>query len=339
MRLRHLIILLTFFLHLFACKDTNSSEAVGNETTTPSEEITNEEEEAIVAELPTYVYPWVDQLRIRDTPGTKGVVLGKLKENEPLEYLGEETVEQHETTLRGKTVKAPWIKVKTKSDITGWIFGGATTTQAPARDMSTSPFDDCYKKGAKRWRQDDNCFEAIAKKQFRNDRQFVRERNGAYLLTLLDGTFKVFDIKDATATEELLAYTYIFYLKEMGFFVLKRTFPERSDYLLVNDKTGKATAMSGIPKASPNRNFILTLDNQKDTSSIEIWELSDVGLNIVWERQLSEEQAFRPWWLDNKAIQLVTQSTDQPNKAADTSLILLDETGEWVYEDRNAAEI
>lgn len=337
MRYRHLIILLTFFLFFFACKDKNSSAAVENETTTPVVETAIEAEPTV--KLPTYVYPWVDQLRIRSTPGSTGTVLGKLKENEPLEYLGEETVEQHETTLRGKTVKAPWIKVKTAKDITGWVFGGATTTKSPAKDMSASPFDDCYKKGSKRWRQDDECIATIARRQFRTDQQFVRERNGAYLLTLLDGTFKVFDVKDAAPQEQLERYNYMFYLKEMGFFVLKRTFAEREDYLLVNDKSGKTTIINGLPKVSPNRNYLFTLDNQNDYSKVAIWELSDAGLTLEWEQTLTGERAFRPWWLDNDSVQLVVQSTEEAKKAADTQLILRNSMGEWEYEDRNTAEI
>ncbi|MEL7020598.1 MAG: SH3 domain-containing protein [Bacteroidota bacterium] len=342
MNLRHLIILLTFCTAFAACKDNNnSSEVVGQTSMMDVEEVTIEDESATdAAVLPTYVYPWVDQLRIRSTPGTKGAVLGKLKEHESLEYLGEETVDLHETSLRGKTVKAPWIKVKTENGITGWIFGGATTTKAPARDTAPSLFDNCYKKGSKRWQQDDDCIRTQARRQFRADKQFVRQRNGSYLFTLLDGTLSEFDPKSADTTARVQTYEYMFYLNKMGYFVLKRNFYTRTaDYLLINDKTGQSTVIGGLPKVSPQGNYLLTLDNQGTTSNLEIWELSDRGLTLSWKQTLDGERAFRPWWLDNDTVQIMVQSTADTQRAADTQLVMREKTGEWWYEDRKMPEI
>lgn len=335
MQLRHIIILLTFGSLYSACKDTNLPEQPESETTTLVEESATE----VVEQLPTYVYPWVDQLRIRSTPNAKGTVLAKLKEGEPLKYLGEETMEETEVTLRGKTIKAPWIKVQTENEITGWIFGGAITSKAPARDMSFTPYDDCYRQKNQRWQRDRNCVSKVASRQLRSDKQFVQKRDDAILITLLDGTFKVFDKKDTDTPTELIAYQYMFYLKEMGFFVLRRDFGGRFDYLLVNDKSGKGTALNGLPKASPNRDYLITLNNQPENTQIEIWQLSNDGLTLNWQKTLTEEQAFRPQWFDNSSIQVITQFTNRPQKAADTSLIQRSAAGEWEYEDKTAAEL
>lgn len=335
MQLRHLIILLTFGTLYVACKDTKLPEQTESETTTQSEESATE----VVEKLPTYVYPWVDQLRLRSTPNSKGAVIAKLKEGEALKYLGEETLEETEVTLRGKTVKAPWIKVQTESEITGWVFGGATTSKAPAKDMSFTPFDDCYQKKRQRWQRDQNCVTKKAYQQMRTDKQFIQQRKNALLITLLDGTLKVFDKNDTDAPTELIDYQYMFYLREMGFFVLQRNFSNRSDYVLINDKSGKKTVLNGLPKASPERNYLITINNQVKDSQIEIWQLSDAGLVLDWQKTLTEEQAFRPQWFDNSSIQVVTQFTNRPKKAADTSLIQRNGDGEWEYEDKTAAEL
>lgn len=86
----------------------------------------------VVAELPegvtiteTNLYvSTVDNLRIRETPELNGNVIGKIMRFEEVEYRGEKSTTQTSLEVDGDQISAPWIKVKTKQGVEGWIWGG-----------------------------------------------------------------------------------------------------------------------------------------------------------------------------------------------------------------------
>ena len=78
----------------------------------------------------------VDQLRVRSAPDLESEVIGVLHEGETMTYVGEDSEEEIEVTLRGKKVKAPFKKVVINSGKTGWVFGGAV---APASSDLNKP--------------------------------------------------------------------------------------------------------------------------------------------------------------------------------------------------------
>ncbi|WCL49857.1 SH3 domain-containing protein [Leptospira sp. GIMC2001] len=67
----------------------------------------------------------VENLRLRNTPDINGKVLQTIKENEIVLSLGEMSKESIEVDIRGKKIKAPWVKVKTSNSLEGWVFLGA----------------------------------------------------------------------------------------------------------------------------------------------------------------------------------------------------------------------
>lgn len=334
MELRNLIILLTFLLAINACKDTTLQEETDSETDTVTEKIANEP----VVELPKVLYTWVDQLRLRKTPNSKGQVLIKLSEGDSLKYLGEETVEKYDVTLRGKKVNAPWIKVETFKGVTGWIFGGGTTTVSPIHDRSPMAFDKCYVQEGKRWRLDKACSGRLAYKQLKADSRFVKLRRGELIFTLLNGQLK------SLKPQEELSYTYFGYLDKMGFFVVQATETEGGHYVLINDKTGQETIIQGTPKPSPNGKYLVTtnVDTAEgfEFNGIQIWGFTEMGFEKQMERVLEGEEAYYPQWLDNKTVRVSVQPMEsRSNGAADELLILHTSTGEWEYEDRNIEEL
>jgi len=78
----------------------------------------------------------VDQLRVRSAPDLEAEVIGVLHEGETMTYVGEDSEEEIEVTLRGKKVKAPFKKVVINNGKTGWVFGGAV---APASSELNKP--------------------------------------------------------------------------------------------------------------------------------------------------------------------------------------------------------
>lgn len=68
----------------------------------------------------------VDNLRIRETPDINGKVIGKIMRFEEVEYQGATSQVEMTLDVDGEQISAPWIKVKTKTGVEGWIWGGFT---------------------------------------------------------------------------------------------------------------------------------------------------------------------------------------------------------------------
>lgn len=80
----------------------------------------------------------VDDLRVRKGPGKDAEVVGELKEGSYVEYLGESSRLLEEVTLRGKKIKAPWMKVRLPDGGEGWVFGGAIEDEKAAAKAKAS---------------------------------------------------------------------------------------------------------------------------------------------------------------------------------------------------------
>jgi hypothetical protein len=79
----------------------------------------------------------VADLRLRETPGEKGVIVATLPKGARLEDLGEVSDFTTRVTLRGITFDEPWIKVKTSTGQTGWVYGGGLIFDASQNSTST----------------------------------------------------------------------------------------------------------------------------------------------------------------------------------------------------------
>lgn len=66
----------------------------------------------------------IDQLRLRDSPGTKGKEVAKLTEGTKLYDLDEVSKFTTSVKLRGIQFDEPWIKVKTDQNQEGWVYAG-----------------------------------------------------------------------------------------------------------------------------------------------------------------------------------------------------------------------
>ena len=66
----------------------------------------------------------INHLRVRNTPGPDGEVIATLSEGDTLYDLGEVSAFTTEVTLRGIRFNEPWIKVRTRDTLVGWIYGG-----------------------------------------------------------------------------------------------------------------------------------------------------------------------------------------------------------------------
>ena len=111
----------------FACSDIKESINF-NENSIDQKQ----EEIKTKVEIKEY-YSWVENLRVRAAPNLDSKRQGAkfvdvLDEGEKVTFLGEKSSETFEVKLRGRTMNAPFYKVRTKKGEIGWIFAGALSS-------------------------------------------------------------------------------------------------------------------------------------------------------------------------------------------------------------------
>ena len=339
MKPKHLITLLTILIFVTNCKDNKSVEQMTQtEEVSSAEKVSNKNADIIPAETTEKVYAWVDLLRLRKLPSPKAEVLLKIPEGDSLIFTGEETLEKMRISLRGKTFNEPWIKVKTFSGIIGWVYKGGITQSPPLIDRSPLPFDECYYFKGRRYQRAEQCMKKIAGQQLKADARFVTKRSDALIFNLFNGDFKVIE-SNKSRGKNYKVYSYCYYLKKMGFFVVRIDLTEGHEYLLIDDKTGDEYQIYGFPKPSPNGKYLVAtnadLYEEVNFNGIEIWGFTNDGFHLMWKEESREAEPFWPKWFNNKTIQVYWQvpayKPGYPRKAddVDVATIELAEEGKW----------
>ena len=84
----------------------------------------------------------VDDLRVREKPEMTAKVLTKVTYGTLMDDLNDKTTFETEVELQGVKVKAPWVKVRTKEGLEGWVHGAAvTSTEIFPSLYQTNPAD------------------------------------------------------------------------------------------------------------------------------------------------------------------------------------------------------
>ena len=76
------------------------------------------------AAVPPSFVSAIDHLRLRETPGADGKVTATLSEGDTLFALGEVSAFTTQVTLRGVRYEEPWVKMRSRDGIEGWVFAG-----------------------------------------------------------------------------------------------------------------------------------------------------------------------------------------------------------------------
>ena len=120
--------LVSIAIFFFSCGNMELSK--NKESDSKEEKIEENKEEARTEIEIKEFYAWVDKLRVRAVPGleSKAEFVDVLDEGEKVAFLGEKSSENFEVALRGRTMKAPFYKVKTQKGKIGWIFAGALSS-------------------------------------------------------------------------------------------------------------------------------------------------------------------------------------------------------------------
>ena len=117
------LIAIVFFSH---CSDSSSVKSVPTDT----------KDETIVKEKTPekeMLYAWVDKLNIRSAPNTKSDIVASAKKDEPMTFMGDQSDQKETIVLRGVAYNEPWLKIQTKDQEEGWVYGGAVNKKGESK--------------------------------------------------------------------------------------------------------------------------------------------------------------------------------------------------------------
>jgi len=119
MKWTYLVVIFPIF---FACNPSSEE----NKAPAESAEVINKPK-PLPKQLPelSIMTTSVDNLRLRESPGSDGKELMRLPEKSVVIPSGNKTDLKQQVSLRGLSYNEPWIEVKIDENITGWLYGGA----------------------------------------------------------------------------------------------------------------------------------------------------------------------------------------------------------------------
>ncbi len=95
-------------------------------------------QQTLAAKQPVVLISNIDYLRLRDKPGPDGQVTANFMEGDTLYDLGEVSAFTTEVTLRGIRFNEPWLKVRARDSLVGWIYAGGVHFRLDDRAELTS---------------------------------------------------------------------------------------------------------------------------------------------------------------------------------------------------------
>ena len=108
------------------------------------------------------------------------------------------------------------------------------------------------------------------------------------------------------------------------------TYEDGTNFMLVNDKSGKTTEIWGYPKPSPeNKQWVSCYADSNGKSiagGMQILEYTDNGLEVIWQEDMTEEP-YVPFWLDENTIEVTVKKRNSPRTLVKT--LLRSRNGEW----------
>ncbi len=114
-----LCVLCVVFVCVSCGSDTKEKTKTTPKTSTDTEKATE------TPKVDNTYYAWVDNINVRDAASTKGKVIGTYTSEDALEFSGTKSDTKEVIVLRGVAYDDYWLKITTKDNKDGWVFGGA----------------------------------------------------------------------------------------------------------------------------------------------------------------------------------------------------------------------
>lgn len=321
--------LLMFCLLFFACKE------ISNTTAETSQETKKTPPEVVEIEKPTSIeiYVWVDKLRLRAEPTTQSEMVTALKEGDALTFLNERSDFTEKINLRGTLFDEPWLKVSTKNDQEGWVYGGGIKFYKIGVDEAPTPYDDCFKlQKSRKMTQANKCIDRTHFRELKKEGSLVAETGSTLIFQLLSGG--KFTLNNVGVDS---IYQFRYYLKEMAAFVAHGKYGIQEGYVLINDKTGQVTRTKGFPKAAADGEHIACLNpdwgDKGNFRGIQLLGYVDNELQVIFEEALEEYRPVLPKWVDEKTLQFtLLEVADKRNKKSRYGQLIQNKKGVWELE-------
>jgi Bacterial SH3 domain len=329
MSIKYFMVICSALLCCFSCKDTNSGESPKpSQQQLDSLKLAQEQEQAAKAEV--NIFAWVDKLRVREEPDANSKILVELNEGDSLVFLKEKTDFTQKISIRGKVFDEPWLKVRTRDNKTGWVFGGGVKFYAPKLTRQPALYDVCFEL-LKDYRQMkfEECFKVEQAKQLQRTAGIVESTDEALSLRLLTGEKVV--LENDTSSHRPVAHRFYYYYPQMSCFVVEAIYEDGSDFLLIDDKSGKQVVTWGYPKPSPDNqqwvcSFIGDQEGPDKLGGIQILARGNNGLEVVWQEATNEEPHV-PYWLGEDIIEVTMKKKGSPKTFVKT--IVRGAGGKW----------
>lgn len=122
--LLRLFIVFLFCATFFACAGEADSKTTVPPVETPDVPVPGTSGESDKPAADDQLYPWVNNVNVRDQPNTSGKRVARIPEGEALTWTGKTSAETETVVLRGAAYSEPWYEVKTKDGTIGWVHGG-----------------------------------------------------------------------------------------------------------------------------------------------------------------------------------------------------------------------
>ncbi len=320
-----LSVFIFLLLIVFSCKSESNDDK--GSTTSDKTNVQKEEQSKPLLKLKEgiTIYCWVDNLRIRNAPDTDSAVLGELKEGESLSYLDEQSDHYHKINLRGRVFEEPWVKIKTRDGVEGWVFGGGVKFYSPKVDVAPSVFSTCeemqYNGKMDAYK---DCLNEKSNILLGKYKRFVTVGKNSLEVNLLNGE------KVMLLNGDGQQYAFRDYIAKMGLFVFEKTTASGSSHLLINDKSGTKTEIWGTAKASPDNKNLLVVNAKPgaDNNGIQLWGFTDNGFSKLFEENLGSEAAYLPKWLNVNKLQVTVKSPG--SSSSKIKKIQMSANGNWV---------
>ncbi|MEM6317650.1 MAG: SH3 domain-containing protein [Bacteroidota bacterium] len=321
--------LLMFLLLFFACQNATEENTEGL-TDSPSAVEEKVVEEKAPAKIEIYV--WVDKLRLRSEPTTKSETVATLREGDALTFLNERSDFTEKINLRGTLFDEPWLKVTTKNEATGWVYGGGVKFYKIGVDEAPTPYDDCFKlQKDRKMTQAKKCIDRTRFRELKKE-TLVQESSTGITFQLLGGD--KFTLNNVGRDS---LYEFRYYLKKMSFFVVHGQLQGQDRYLLIDDKTGKITYTKGFPKAATDQEHLACLNpdwgDKGDFCGVQLWGYVDNRLTVLFEEEMDDLRPVLPKWVDENTLQFtLLEKADKRNRKSRYGQLVKNKVGDWELE-------
>ena len=145
------------------------------------------------------------------------------------------------------------------------------------------------------------------------DSSFIKLKDTVYTIKLKnDSSLQLVELSNEEYIDNYVNYTYAGKLPGTELMVFVCSYYEAYDYLLVNQENGQQTYMWGVPSLSPDRKHILSFNYDLAAAftpnGIQLYEIGNQGLTLVFEKEFDTWGPESPKWVDNNTIYLVQSS-------------------------------